>query len=183
MRDPDETELIRIDEAQFLAEMVAQMPEGFVDDFGLVGHKKDDVTGGHIQSFGQSGLFCVGKELGNRRLPGIFLDLDPGHALGAINGDIFRQVVDFLAGKSAAVLGIERFDNAPIFDDIGKDLKIGLGDNVRQLPEFQPEAHVRFVQSEALNRFGIVEALEGRLKFFVKRIFEQRSNKGLHWPP
>ena len=64
-------------------------------------------------------------------MPGIFLDFDPGHTFGAVDGDIFRQVVDLFAGKGAAALGIERFDNAPVLDDIGKDLEIGLGDNVR----------------------------------------------------
>ncbi len=95
--DPHKVKPVVVDEPQLFAQVVAQVSQGLVGDFGLVRHKKDQIAGGHVDPFGQAGLLLVGEEFGDGGLPGIFAHLDPRQALGPVNGHERSQVIDLFA--------------------------------------------------------------------------------------
>jgi hypothetical protein len=94
---PDEVEPVVVDEVQAFAQVVAQVAQCFVGDFGLVGHEEDQIAGLHIDAPGQPGFLFLGKELGDGRLPGILANLYPGQASGPVDGDEIGEIVDLFA--------------------------------------------------------------------------------------
>ena len=65
MGDPYKFEFILINEPEFFPEVVSQMPQSVVDDFGLVRHKKDQVSGCHVDLLFELLFFLIGKKFGN----------------------------------------------------------------------------------------------------------------------
>ena len=167
-----------VHQAQAPAQTVAQVAQGVVDHPGLVSHEKDQIAGLHVQSLAHLFLFFVGKELGDGRLPLVLAHLDPGHAFGPVDGHERDQIVDLLARKLAAALGVEGLDDPAAGHGVGKDLEARPAHDVGNLLEFEAEAGIRLVQTIAVHGLGIGQAGKGQGDLACENLLEQ----ALHHP-
>ena len=95
---------------------------------------------------------------------------------GPVDRHEFSEVVDLLARKVDASLGVEGFDDAAFFDHTGKDLEPGRLHDVGDIGQFQPEAGVGFVQAVAVHGFGIGQPGKGKTQGPAQDFVEQAGH-------
>ena len=156
-RHPQEVEGVLGDQAQLVAQVHAQVAQGGVDHGGLAGLEEDDVAHLEVQGLTDAGAFFFGQELGDGRLPLVFLDLDPGQAHGAVDLDELGVGVDLLAGHGFAAGHLHGLDQL----GLGKELEAGTAHDVGDVHQLQTEAGIGLVHTVAAHGFFILHAREG----------------------
>ena len=142
-----------------VANLDAQGADGIVDNFFLVGAKKQQVAilgTGTLQDFCQRRIVQI---LDHRALQAIaalghIIDLDPGQALGTVNLDEFTIVVNFTAGDLGAARHAKRHHAAALGGGRrGKHLEIDIGHHIGEFGEFELDAQVGLVRTITARRF------------------------------
>ena len=177
---------LALDHVAVVADLLAQRAERVIDHLGLVGTEEHQVAVGSRRRVEDALAGLVRQELDDRRLQaflalGHVVDLDVGQSLGAIATDKAGVLVDFLAADFVAARDLQRGDAAVrILRRAGKDLEVAVRDHVGHFHEFQRDAGIRLVRTEALHGLGIRHAREGGRQVDVQGLAEGSTHHLFH---
>ena len=167
-----------------MAQLDAQRAQGFADDLGLVGAEEHDVAVDSTHAIEDHVDVVQRDVLDDRRLQavnagGTLVDLDIGQALGAVDADELGVVVDLLARHARPARYAQRGDAAfRVVGRAGKHLELDVLELIFHIHQFQRNAQIRLVRTEAAHGLG-----QGHVRQFaeldVQHFLEQVAHHGL----
>ena len=162
--NPEEIIDIAVHQAKPSAQLKAQLGEHLIDHRRAVCAEENQIARLGVESLAHRLDLVFIEKLGDRRLPLVFLDLDPGHAFGPEAACVIRQIIQVLARERAAALGVDRLDNAAALDDRIEDLEAAAAQFLGQINQLQTETGVRLVVAVARDGLLIAHARERRVQ-------------------
>ncbi len=141
--------------------------------------EQDQVARLRVQGIAHGRDFGLAEELGDGRLPFLFLDLDPSHAFGPEIACVIGQIVQILAREGAAAFGIDRLDHPALVNHRVEDLEAAAAQLFRQINQLQTEAGVGLVIAVARDSFLISHAGKGRVQGNAPRCRENLFDHAL----
>jgi len=155
--------------------MHAQVAQRRIDHGGFASLEKDNVAHFEVQGGGNAFAFFLGKELGDRRLPFVSLDFDPGQTLRTVNFDKFGKGVNFLAGHGFTARNLHALHQGRG----GKQLEAGTANNVRKVHKLKAKPRVGLVHAITGHGFVPLHAGERQRKLLAHHILEHAGHKAL----
>ena len=178
--DPEEAELVRIDQVPAAAHLETQRAEGLRQHQRLVRDDQQQVAGLRAALLLDLLKDFVGIEFLERRLDSLRRILDPSHALRAVALHIFDKAVELAARDVGVVVDLDGLDLAARFEDGGEDLEGRAFDFFGNIEKLHAEAHIRLVRAEALHRLVPRHAQERRFELHTEGLIEQLRHQAFH---
>src|SRR3989338_3347455 len=154
--------------------MEAQVGQSLIDHFGLVGDEKKDIPAlcpGEAENL--AALFFR-EELGDRRLPVPFRELDPCQSFGAVLAYKGCQVIELFAREVRSAGHFDPLDQAPFFYGAEKDFDLRPFKGRRKIDQLTAKTEIRFVSPVTGQRLFPGDVRERLLELESLQLFEQR---------
>ena len=180
VNDPEEAELVRIDEAALLAHLEAELAERRVDDEALVGDDEQQVARLGARCLGNLGERLILVELLERALDAVFRVLDPGKAFRTVDLDELDEVIEAAARDVRITIDLDALDHAAILNDGVEDLEARALDVLGDVHERHVEAEVRLIGTVLVHGRIPLHALERRLNLSTNGLLEELLSQGFH---
>ena len=180
VRDPEEIELILVNELQPLAQEQPQIAQCFRHDLRAVGNEHHEVARFCVEPARNLLHLAVLEELYDRRFKAGIGHLDPGQSLCPEELCLVREVVHLFARKACHLRRCEAPHLAAQFHCLEEDLKVGGLCNVRDVFQFESETGVGFVRSKAVHGLVVGKPREGALQFNALDRFKDHGQQLLH---
>ena len=181
LRDPQETELLGVQDIQLLGALQAQGAQGGEDHLILgVPHDEDQVPVLGAGPGQDGGVLLLREELlvGGGHLA--VQQTGPGQALGLIGFDKLPQLVDLLPGEVLGVaIHIDEADRAAPLYRVGKDPKAAVLHQVGDVLELKAKAQVGLVRAEPIHGLPPGHPLEGGLHLHAQHFLEHPLQEAL----
>src|SRR3989338_2201379 len=154
--------------------MEAQVGQSLIDHFGPVGDEKKDIPALCPCEAENLAAFFFREELGDRRLPVPFRELDPCQPFGAVLAYKGCQVIELFAREVRSAGHFDPLDQAPFFYGAGKDFDLRPFKGRRKIDQLKAKTEIRFVSPVTGHRLFPGEARKGPLELDPLQLFEQR---------
>ena len=179
--DPQEIELVVVDEAQLLAQFQAQRAEHVPHDLVLVRRDEQQVALLAVHPLDDRRDLLFRHELGKRALhAAVVLELDVRKALGAVSLGKSHQRVDLLAGHAALSLDVNTADGAVLHcGRICKDRKSAVLHKIRQVHQLHAEPGIGLVRAVIVHRVDPLHPLKRDLYVNVKSLLADILDQAL----
>src|SRR5215469_3251471 len=149
-------------------ELEPQVAENRLHFGGAAGDHQYQVAVLRREKFAQVALLSVAQVLRDRSLPSAIGNLDPREADRVARLQTIRELIQLAPGKLILSWQLDCVDAALFCEHFGEDLESGSREGRRNILEFEAEAHIGLVATEALHRLGIAHADEGRLEIHAE---------------
>ena len=168
LHDPEEIELVVVDQAQLLAEFESERAENVPHDLVLVCRDQEQVALLAVHFADDRLDLFLFHELGKGALDAsVFLELDIRKSLGAISLGKGHKRVDLLAGHAALSLDIDAADGSVLHGcSVGEHCEIAALYFLGDVDERHAETGIRFVGSVVVH--GVDPFHSGKRELYVE---------------
>ena len=173
VNNPGEGQFVFVDKAAAFCHFDTQCAESGCNNGRLVGNKEQQVARFCFSGFKNVCKVFFAEEFGNRGFyAAVRLNLHPGKAFGAVNGNKINQAVQFAARNTGIALNVNGFNNAAFINNIVKYFKFAAFNGFGHVDKLHAETQVRLVAAVFVHSFVPGHALEFFRQFNAKRAFE-----------
>ena len=179
-RNPEEIELIVVDEPCLLANLQTQRTQYIVYNGIFIRRKQQQIPRSAVHGFHQAlQLLRCHKFCKGRFIASVLLHSQICQTLYAISFCKFHERIDFLSGHACLPFCVNATDTAAPFQRRGKDAEAAVPHCLRHIHQFHAKTGVRLVTAKTLHGFFPCHPGNGKLYFQADGLFAYILQKTL----